>query len=111
MAKNNPKTISPETQNEAMQFAKKTNKPGQSKEQTRLIALGIQKGIAEHKKNVKSKQREADKASKRKKSQQTLTTEELQSPVVTKSRYNILPWGLLLLSWAAMAVYFITKAN
>jgi hypothetical protein len=108
MAKNNPKNISPETQNEAMQFAKKTNKPGQSKEQTRLIALGIQKGIAEYKKNVKSKQREADKASKRKKSQQTLTTEEVQLPVVTKSRYTILPWILLLLSWAAIAIYFIT---
>jgi hypothetical protein len=109
MAKNNPKNISPETQNEAMQFAKKTNKPGQSKEQTRLIALGIQKGIAEYKKNAKSKQREADKASKKKKGQQTLTTEETPSPVVLKSSYPRLPWVLLLLSWAAMAVYFITN--
>lgn len=109
MAKNIHKTISPETQNEALQFAKKTNKPGQSKEQTRLIALGIQKGIAEYKKNAKYKQREADKASKKRKGQQTLTTEEVQSPVVIKSRYNSLPWVLLLLSWAAIAVYFITR--
>ncbi|MFT6925338.1 MAG: hypothetical protein ACJAZP_000918 [Psychromonas sp.] len=108
MAKNNQKTISPETQDEAMTFAKKTNKPGQSKEQTRLIALGIQKGIAEYKKNAKSKQREADKASKKNKSKQSLTTEELQPEVVVKYRYTRLPWVLLLLSWAAVAVYFIT---
>jgi len=108
MAKNNNSSISPETQNEAMLFAKKTQKPGQNKEQTRLIALGIQKGIAEYKKNAKSKQREADKASKRKKSQQLLTAEDAPSPVVIKSSYTRLPWVLLLLSWAAIAAYFIT---
>ena len=109
MAKNHQKTISPETQDEAMTFAKKTNKPGQNKDQTRLIALGIQKGIAEYKKNAKSKQREADKASKKKKSQQTLTTEDVQSEVVITPSYPRLPWVLLLLSWAAIAVYFITR--
>jgi hypothetical protein len=108
MAKNNNSTISPETQNEAMMFAKKTQKPGQSKEQTRLIALGIQKGIAEYKKNAKSKQREADKAAKKKKNQQARTTEEIQAPLVITPSSNRLPWVLLLLSWAAFAVYFIT---
>lgn len=38
---------SPETVEEAERVAKATQKPGQTKEQTRLIALGVQKGIDE----------------------------------------------------------------
>ena len=37
--------ISPETQQEAMKVARANQKPGQTKEQTQLIAQGIQKGI------------------------------------------------------------------
>jgi len=107
MAKNKNTTISPETQDEALVIAKKTQKPGQKKEQTRLIALGVQKGIAEYKKTVKSKQREADKASKRKKKQHTTTTEEVQPEVIIKPQNNRLPWFLLALSWVAFAGYFI----
>ena len=36
--------ISPETQQEAMKIARANQKPGQTKEQTQLIAQGIQKG-------------------------------------------------------------------
>ena len=36
--------ISPETQQEAMKVARANQKPGQTKEQTQLIAQGIQKG-------------------------------------------------------------------
>lgn len=39
--------ISPETQQEAMKIARANQKPGQTKEQTQLIAQGIQKGIDE----------------------------------------------------------------
>ena len=42
--------ISPETQQEAMKIARANQKPGQTKEQTQLIAQGIQKGIDEYKK-------------------------------------------------------------
>ena len=55
MVKNKKADISLETQDEAMMIAKKTQKPGQTKEQTRLIALGIQKGIADYKKSAKNK--------------------------------------------------------
>lgn len=41
--------ISPETQQEAMKIARANQKPGQTKEQTQLIAQGIQKGIDEYK--------------------------------------------------------------
>jgi len=107
MAKNNNLTISPETQDEAMAIAKKTQRPGQSKEQTRLIALGIQKGIAEYKKMAKSKQREQNKANKKKKNQPAETVREEQQAVVVKPRSNRLPWLLLALSWIAFAGYFI----
>ncbi|GIU31812.1 hypothetical protein TUM4433_23950 [Shewanella schlegeliana] len=43
------KSISNETKTEAMKVAKATQKPGQTKEQTKLIAQGIEKGIAEYK--------------------------------------------------------------
>jgi len=104
------KNISVETQDEATAMAKKTQKPGQTKEQTRLIALGIQKGIAEYKKTAKNKQREADKANKKKKKQQTSQQSQQQpkdEAAVVVNKNNPLPWGLLVLSWAAFAAYFL----
>ena len=56
---------SPETQQEALKIAKATQKPGQTKEQTKLIAQGIEKGIAQYKKQQKEKARQADKAKKK----------------------------------------------
>jgi hypothetical protein len=107
---NKNKDISIETQDEAMVMAKKTQKPGQTKEQTRLIALGIQKGIAEYKKTAKNKQREADKANKKKKKQ--LTSQQLQPQPIDESpevanKNNALPWVLLVVSWVAFGAYSI----
>ncbi len=45
------------TQEEAMRMAKANQRPGQGKEQTKLIAKGIEKGIAEYKKQEKAKVR------------------------------------------------------
>lgn len=55
MKKRTPATPVPslETQTEAMKIAKATQKPGQTKEQTKLIAQGIEKGIAQYKKTAK----------------------------------------------------------
>jgi len=55
---------SQQTQDEAMAIAKGTQRPGQVKEQTRLIAQGIQTGIDQYKKQQKSKTRELDKKHK-----------------------------------------------
>ena len=79
MAKHKSDTPSIETQEEAMLIAKKTQKPGQTKEQTRLIAQGIQKGIADYKKTAKGKLRQADKAQKKKKKQQQAQTTDIES--------------------------------
>jgi hypothetical protein len=72
------KTSAPseQTKQEAMQIAKATQKPGQTKEQTKLVAQGIEKGIALYKKQQKEKQRQADKEKKKRlKEQQTLPTQ------------------------------------
>ena len=91
-----------------MKIARATQKPGQNKEQTRLIALGIQKGIDQYKKQQKTKARELDKRLK------TIKRHRENEPVVEKItetttsvvyRQHWLPWGLLVVSWVAMAFY------
>ncbi len=42
-----PQAPSPESQAEAERIARATQKPGQTKEQTRLIAQGIQKAMSQ----------------------------------------------------------------
>lgn len=103
MAKHHKSTVSQETQDEALATAKKVQKPGQTKEQTRLIALGIQKGIAEYKKLAKSKQREADKAKKKK--APVIDAEPEINISDNKSNNNFLPWTLLVLSWIGFIGY------
>jgi hypothetical protein len=109
----NKNEISQETQDEAMQIAKKTQKQGQTKEQTRLIALGIQKGIAEYKKSIKSKQRQADKD--KKKRQKSTTQIEEQTPEIQPTEptqdSTKLPWILLVISWLGFAAYIISQIN
>ncbi|WP_160064975.1 DUF2956 domain-containing protein [Psychromonas sp. L1A2] len=103
MAKHHKPAVSQETQDEALAMAKKIQKPGQTKEQTRLIALGIQKGIAEYKKLAKSKQREADKAKKKK--APVVDNEPEIDTSDNKSTNHILPWTLLVLSWIGFIGY------
>ncbi len=69
--KNNTSNNSPEKphhlfKEEAMLMAKSIQRPGQSKEQTRLIAQGIEKGITLYKKQQAEKMREINKKKKKK---------------------------------------------
>ena len=52
-------------QEEALGVAKRVQAPGQTKEQTKLVAKGIEKGIAAYKQQQKAKARELDKARKK----------------------------------------------
>lgn len=52
-------------QEEALSVAKNIQAPGQTKAQTRLIAKGIEKGIAAYKQQQKAKARELDRAKKK----------------------------------------------
>ena len=103
---------SAQTQDEAMKIAKATQKPGQTKEQTKLIAQGIEKGIALYKKQQKEKARQADKARKKtqKNKQAELRTqevehEELAQEATKGNSGSVLPWMLLVVSWIGFAVY------
>jgi hypothetical protein len=99
------KKISPETQEQGLKIARGRQKQGQSKEQTKLIAQGIAKGIAEYKKQQSQKSRERDKLQKTKSRQQS-QTDPAPSPVASPSnKHDKLPWALLLLSWLAFAAY------
>lgn len=105
MAKNKPST---KTIDEALKVAKGTAKPGQTKEQTKIIAQGIEKGIAEYKKREKAKARERDKARKKEQSQHQSGPEpELANETQQQSRLSVLlPWTLLVLSWTGFALYW-----
>lgn len=109
--KRNTLTPSPESQQEALKIARATQKPGQTKEQTKLIAQGIEKGIALYKKQQKERHRQADKARKKqlrlKSDNHTDSALEDDLDLVDTPRpvTQKLPWVLLALSWLGFAVY------
>lgn len=105
---------SEQTQQDALQIARATQKPGQTKEQTKLIAQGIEKGIALYKKQQKEKARQADKAKKKalraKRNEvvsETDTTLDEIPATGTAVSSSKLPWVLLLLSWAGFIGYWL----
>ncbi|TNF91550.1 MAG: DUF2956 domain-containing protein [Gammaproteobacteria bacterium] len=98
--------ISDAIQDEAMKIARGTQRPGQTKQQTKLIAQGIKKGIELYKKQENAKARELDKRLK-KANQPSVSPEEPEIEVQEKVVYrqHWLPWVLLIISWLVMAAY------
>jgi len=100
---------SEEVQVEALKVAKSTQKPKQTKDQTKLIAQGIEKGIAEYKKQQSKKSRERDKAKKsRLKEKANLEKQVINNADKTQNEgkiFTYLPWLLLGLSWAGFIFY------
>ena len=91
-----------------MRIARGTQRPGQTKEQTKQIAQGIRKGIEQYKKQQSAKARELDKKLKKVKQQLAAPEEretEIREKVVYKQHW--LPWVLLVVSWLAMAAYWL----
>ncbi|MFQ3229526.1 DUF2956 domain-containing protein [Reinekea sp.] len=104
--KNSP---SEKTQQEAMQIAKATARPGQTKEHTKLIAKGVEKGIAEYKKQQKAKARERDKAKKK-----VATGEPEVEVLAVKPKASLpvwLPWVLLVVSWVGFIAFTLITTN
>lgn len=95
-----------ETQEEAMKIARSTQQPGQTKEQTKLIAQGIQKGIQQYKKQLKAKSRELDKKSRKIAEKQRAGAADFHEKEVIRYRQHWLPWVLLALTWMGIAVFF-----
>ncbi|QSX34255.1 DUF2956 domain-containing protein [Shewanella avicenniae] len=107
----NKPVISAETQQAAINIAKATQKPWQTKEQTKLIAQGIEKGIAEFKKQQKAKARERNKLQKKRANAAAVALdvddEALDDFAPAPSWLRGLPWGLLLLSWIGFGLYLL----
>lgn len=96
------------THDEAMRIARGTQRPGQTKEQTRLIAQGIQKGIEQYRKQQSARARELDKSIKKLRKHpgpHETPAIEVQEKVVYRQHW--LPWLLLVLSWIAMAALWM----
>jgi len=109
MAKYSKKhSLSDKSKDDAMKIARGTQRPGQTKEQTKLIAQGIQKGIEIYKKKQSEKARQMDKKLKKTSAlaaSHETTTEQGVEPVVVKG--NMLPWVLLAVSWLGFVVYVV----
>ena len=99
--------VSPEVEVKAMQMAKGRQKVGQTKEQTKLIAQGIQKGIADYKKQQGIKLREIDKQRKQKIKRRDNESDETVEEAPKKIRLKALPWILLALSWLGFVAYMV----
>ena len=98
------------SQDEALRIARGTQRPGQTKEQTKLIAQGIQKGIEQYKKQQNARARELDKKLKKARQQHPAPeAHEIEIPEKLIYRQHWLPWLLLFLSWSALAAYWIAK--
>ena len=98
--------VSDKTKDDAVKIARGTQRSGQTKEQTKLIAQGIQKGIDHYKKQQNVKARELDKKLKiatTNSISSKSSTENALEPVAVKS--NNLPWVLLIISWLGFAAY------
>jgi hypothetical protein len=99
---------SAKTIDEAMHISKSIQKPNQTREQTKLIAQGIQKGIAEYKNQQKVKARERDKLKKKiVRKQQSNTTIEPSMHAEIKCKSQWLAWILLIITWLGMAIFFL----
>ena len=109
MTKNSYQKPSQQTQEEALKIARGTQRPAQTKEQTRLIAQGIQKGIDLYKKQQKEKARDLSRKLKKISSQKEQSIEsddhEIQENIVCRQHW--LPWLLLFLTWLGVGIYFI----
>jgi hypothetical protein len=112
MTKNSFQKPSPQTQDEAMKIARGTQRPAQTKEQTKLIAQGIQKGIDLYKKQQKEKARDLNRKLKKVARQQEQSVEsddgEVEESIVYRQHW--LPWLLLALTWLGIGIYFLNSA-
>lgn len=108
MSKNTHPKPSPQTQEEAMKLAKSIQRPAQTKEQTRLIAQGIQKGIDLYKKQQKEKARQLNKRLKKaaRQKNESVESDEVESETIIIYRQHWLPWLLLAISWLAMGLFY-----
>ena len=91
-----------------MRIARGIQRPGQTKEQTRLVAQGIQKGIEQYRRQQNARARELDRKRRKATRQAALPgvrEVEVQERLVYRQHW--LPWALLILSWIVMAAVWL----
>lgn len=104
----NPSSNSAPFYDEAVRAARATQRPGQTKEQTKIIAQGIQKGIAQYKKQQSAKARELDRKLKQARSQNAAPASGSgPEKQVIVYRQSSLAWILLGASWAGFVMYWL----
>ena len=104
------KSMSEETREEGMRIAQSTQRPGQTKEQTKLIAQGIQRGIDLYKKQHKAKARDLDRRLRRAERGEThelpaQVTDDPDEGAGPPRARTLLPWLLLALTWLGIGAY------
>ncbi|MEO9947084.1 DUF2956 domain-containing protein [Paraglaciecola sp.] len=99
--------VSPELEAQALKIAKSRQKQGQTKEQTKLIAQGIEKGIAEYKKQQNKRLRELDKQRKHTLKQVNQTPSDVTEEAIPEPKSNMLPWVLLGASWLGFISFIL----
>jgi hypothetical protein len=112
MTKNSYQKPSQQTQEDALKIARGIQRPAQTKEQTKLIAQGIQKGIDLYKKQQKEKARDLNKKLKKISIQKRQSIEpdgdhDDEIPESMVYRQHWLPWLLLFLTWLGVSIYFL----
>jgi hypothetical protein len=92
-----------------LKIARGIQRPVQTKEQTKLIAQGIQKGIDLYKKQQKEKARDLNRKLKKISSQkgQPIESDDLEIQVQIVYQQHWLPWLLLILTWLGVGIYFL----
>jgi hypothetical protein len=111
MTNNRYQKPSSQTQEDALKIAKSIQRPAQTKDQTKLIAQGIQQGIDVYKKQQKEKARELNKKLKKVSNQkaQPIESDDHEIQVHIVYRQHWLPWLLVLITWLGVGVYFLTQ--
>lgn len=97
---------SPKAEEDAIKIAHGIQKNRQTKEQTKLIAQGIKKGIELYKKQQNAKYRDLDKSRKQTNKLKNISTTDTAIQESIQYKQHWLPWVLLVLSWVAMGIYF-----
>lgn len=102
-----------DTRAEAVKIANSQHVEGQTKEQTRLIAKGIQKGIEQFLRQQNEKVRDLDRRTKKvqqllnSQGQETATIIDDGNTATTSPFLVYLPWILLGCSWIIFLVYVV----
>ena len=94
---------------EAMRIARGRQRPGQTKEQTKLIAQGIRKGIEHYRKQESARARELDRKLKkvnRQPGSSVVPDDAIEVREKVVYRQHWLPWTLLAISWLGMATWW-----